>query len=106
MSVFDEAGANRLTVGIPILMYHEIAGHQETSSRLAVSPESFAAQLNHLHEVGFSTLTISKVASALVKDSVQLPERAVAITFDDGFADFHSNALPCYVSMASQPWSS
>jgi len=79
---------------VPILMYHEIAGRRDTASRLAVPPGSFAAQLKHLHDAGFSTLTLSALASALAGGPVQLPSRPVAITFDDGFADFHREALP------------
>ena len=84
----------RPRVDVPILMYHEIATRQDTSSRLAVSPASFAAQLAHLHEAGFTTLTVSGLASALAEDPARLPERPVLITFDDGFADFHREALP------------
>jgi len=85
---------SRPKVKVPILMYHEIAGRQDTASRLAVPPGSFAAQLEHLHEAGFTTLTVSALASALAGTPVQLPARPVAITFDDGFADFHREALP------------
>jgi peptidoglycan/xylan/chitin deacetylase (PgdA/CDA1 family) len=81
-------------VKVPILMYHEIATREDTTSRLAVSPSSFAAQLKHLHEAGFAALTVSGLVSALADDPARLPERSVAITFDDGFADFHRQALP------------
>jgi peptidoglycan/xylan/chitin deacetylase (PgdA/CDA1 family) len=81
-------------VKVPVLMYHEIATREDTTSRLAVSPSSFAAQLEHLHEAGFTTLTVSGLVSALAGDPARLPERPVAITFDDGFADFHRQALP------------
>jgi peptidoglycan/xylan/chitin deacetylase (PgdA/CDA1 family) len=81
-------------VDVPILMYHEIATRHDTSSRLAVAPDSFAAQLAHLHEAGFTTLTMSGLASILAEDPARLPERPVLITFDDGFADFHGEALP------------
>jgi peptidoglycan/xylan/chitin deacetylase (PgdA/CDA1 family) len=80
--------------GVPILMYHEIADRQDTTSRLAVSPASFAAQLAHLHEAGCTAMTVSGLVSALDGDLVRLPTRPVVITFDDGFADFHQEALP------------
>jgi len=86
--------ASRPKVEVPILMYHEIAGRQDTASRLAVPPGSFAAQLRHLHEAGFTALTVSGLASALAGAPARMPARPVVITFDDGFADFHREALP------------
>jgi peptidoglycan/xylan/chitin deacetylase (PgdA/CDA1 family) len=75
-------------------MYHEIADRQATASRLAVPLEAFAAQLAYLHEKGFTTISVAKLASALAGEPGRLPARPVVITFDDGFADFHGAALP------------
>jgi peptidoglycan/xylan/chitin deacetylase (PgdA/CDA1 family) len=84
---------NATRSAIPVLMYHEIATRSQTASRLAVSPAAFAAQLAHLHAAGFSTLTAADLMTALA-EGTELPERPVVITFDDGFADFHAQALP------------
>jgi peptidoglycan/xylan/chitin deacetylase (PgdA/CDA1 family) len=94
MSRVEATAASRPKVRVPILMYHEIATREDTTSHLAVSPTSFAAQLKYLYEAGFSTLTVSGLVSALSGDPARLPERPVVITFDDGFADFHRQALP------------
>ena len=79
---------------VPVLMYHEIATATDTASRLAVPPGLFAAQLRYLHDQGFTTLTAGVAAAALAGGSHRLPTRSIVLTFDDGFADFHREALP------------
>src|SRR5260370_908307 len=79
---------------VRVLMYHQIAGGEETSSRLAVPPEAFAAQLAYLNAAGFTTVTASALAAAVSGDAGRMPVRPVVLTFDDGFADFHQVALP------------
>jgi peptidoglycan/xylan/chitin deacetylase (PgdA/CDA1 family) len=79
---------------VPVLMYHEIAPASETASRLAVSPAAFAEQLAYLSGAGFRTVTAGGLAEAAAGGRDRLPGRAVVLTFDDGFADFHRRALP------------
>jgi peptidoglycan/xylan/chitin deacetylase (PgdA/CDA1 family) len=75
-------------------MYHEIATPSETKSHLAVSPEQFATQVQYLHDAGYQTLTFTEAAAALAAGQGQVPARSVVLTFDDGYADFHRQALP------------
>lgn len=79
---------------VPILMYHEIADPADTDSQLAVPPSAFARQLGYLHDEGFQTVSAGTLAEIMNGGAGRLPDRAVVLTFDDGFADFHGQALP------------
>jgi peptidoglycan/xylan/chitin deacetylase (PgdA/CDA1 family) len=72
-----------------ILTYHAV---EDGPGPLCVSPASFRAQLDCLAELGAVTLTVSQLAAAL-RDRA-LPDRAVAITFDDGCASAVRAAAP------------
>jgi peptidoglycan/xylan/chitin deacetylase (PgdA/CDA1 family) len=75
-------------------MYHEIAEPADTTSHLAVSPAVFAEQLAYLHEEQFKTITVAELSAALMGGMEKFPERPVVLTFDDGYEDFHSQAMP------------
>ena len=82
------------TTRLPILMYHSVATSPAAATRrLAVRPAEFAAQLALLQAEGMTTLPFADVAAALHEDR-PLPPRTVALTFDDGYADFHEVAFP------------
>lgn len=57
-----------------------------------MEPELFARHLDTIVELGVPVLTVAELATALRED--RLPERAVAITFDDGFASVATVAAP------------
>lgn len=78
---------------VPILMYHSISDRPNAATAaLAVRTGDFAEQLAYLSDSGFTPLTATELAGALNKNRV--PPKPIVITFDDGYADFHRNALP------------
>lgn len=79
---------------VPVLMYHEIADPAGSRSRLAVSPDAFAAQLDLLADAGFKTMTAGAASRVLMGGDGELPERPIVLTFDDGYEDFHIRAMP------------
>jgi peptidoglycan/xylan/chitin deacetylase (PgdA/CDA1 family) len=75
-----------------ILIYHRVAPGP-SDGRYTVSSSDFAQQMQHLAHGGYHVAGLGDVVRAL-KGDVPLPDRSVAITFDDGFVDTHANATP------------
>lgn len=79
---------------LPIVMYHRIAddGPADLTS-WRVSPEQFEAQMAHLHERGYYSVTLDQWRAARGRQR-QLRGRPILITFDDGYQDFADAAWP------------
>jgi len=72
-----------------ILTYHSIS---EGNSPLKVSPSLFTEQMEWL-KTNVRVVHLGEIVAALAGRR-PLPERAVVLTFDDGFRDFYSAAAP------------
>ena len=79
---------------VPVLMYHEIADVAATQDPFAVSPDVFAEQLAYLRDAGFNPVTAGALSAILANGASDLPERPVVLTFDDGYGDFYTRAMP------------
>jgi peptidoglycan/xylan/chitin deacetylase (PgdA/CDA1 family) len=84
-------------VHVPILMYHyisELPADADVYRRdLTVTPDRFATQLAHLRDQGYETVTLADIYATLTTGK-PLPARPIVLTFDDGYKDAYTNALP------------
>jgi peptidoglycan/xylan/chitin deacetylase (PgdA/CDA1 family) len=81
-------------VRIPILMYHSVSERPPAAAAaLAVRPAAFADQMAQLADRGFTPVTLAEATSLLRAPTSPVARRPVVITFDDGYADFHEEAL-------------
>ncbi len=69
---------------VNVLMYHSIA---DGAGPTSIPPAVFASQMAALARSECEVVTLGQVAAWLAGTG-SIPDRAVAITFDDGFADF------------------
>ncbi len=78
---------------VPILVYHSVSDDPPPYIRdFTVSSRTFARQLDLIEAAGLTALTVSQFA--IMAREGCLPERPVLITFDDGWADTLTAALP------------
>lgn len=76
-----------------ILCYHGVSRYDEHEwSDLYISAETFLRRMDMLREARCNILSLSEAAARLREGA--LPDRAVVLTFDDGFHDFFSVAFP------------
>lgn len=85
------------TLHVPILMYHYISEPPADADiyrvDLSVSPENFREQMTYLAENGYTPIDLYQL-SAAVTSQMDLPEKPVLLTFDDGYLDNYENAFP------------
>lgn len=82
---------------VPILMYHYIRAVDQASDplgyELSVEPGLFEQQIAWLDAQGYTSIRMDTLAGCL-RGAATCPPQAVALTFDDGYEDAFTNALP------------
>lgn len=79
---------------IAILMYHMVCETENAKEkRYCCHPYAFKQQMAHLKKVGYQVIGLDDLINS-IKKGTTLPEKSIAITFDDGFADNYDNAFP------------
>lgn len=74
-----------------VLQYHHISN--DTPPSTSTAPERFAMHLDYLAREGFEVVPLQQLVDALEQGG-PLPDKAVAITFDDGYRSVYDTAWP------------
>jgi len=85
---------------VPIFMYHHVS-NQPVSNYLdyglTVTSTNFNAQLDWLQRQGYHSITQTELFDSLYYGKV-LPAHPMILTFDDGYEDVYTNALPALLA--------
>ncbi len=73
------------------LLYHHVAA--DTPFSTSITPEDFRSHLEYLRDNEFNVIALDVMVEAL-RNGEELPDRAVAITFDDGYSSIFETAFP------------
>lgn len=84
-------------LSVPILMYHHVGplpGDADALRRdLTVSVEDFETQVAWLSQAGYVTVSLADIYQA-TQGKLSLPPKSMVFTFDDGYADVFTFAMP------------
>lgn len=93
-------GFSRLRGGLRpaavILLYHRIADLPENPNSLAVATKHFAEHMKHIRR-SCHPMRLLDLVVAMQRNSI--PKRSVVVTFDDGYVDNLTQALPILTSL-------
>jgi len=83
-----------LPAKLTVISYHEIADQKDSLvPDIAVSPTNFVRQMDWLKNHGYQFVSVSDVLEDH-EGKKPLPEKAVLITFDDGYQSVYTHAFP------------
>jgi peptidoglycan/xylan/chitin deacetylase (PgdA/CDA1 family) len=77
---------------VPIMMYHQVTANPDKRSD-TVSPQLFRSQMKYLKDHGFRVLTLAELVEG-IKARRSFPFNSIVITFDDGYENNFTDALP------------
>jgi peptidoglycan/xylan/chitin deacetylase (PgdA/CDA1 family) len=74
-----------------VLIYHHVSNTMPAST--SISPERFVAHMDYLARNNYKIVPLTELAEK-IKRGETLPDKTIAITFDDSYADVYTSAYP------------
>lgn len=74
-----------------ILQYHHVS--DDTPASTSISPQQFSVHMQYLADNSYRVVALSEIINSIKKQQ-PIPDKTVAITFDDAYIDIVDNAKP------------
>ncbi len=78
-------------VKVPVIMYHSVS--RGSPGKYVIPPETLEEDIIYLKNAGYETVFVSDIVDYVLGKSA-LPEKPIALTFDDGHYNFLSQVVP------------
>ena len=92
--IFAQTGKGPAWTGdFLVLCYHDVADAANDPDGMTISANTLLQHFSWLKEKGYKAISIDDLLAAKRKERT-LPDRAVLITFDDGYTSFYNRVLP------------
>ena len=80
----------------PILMYHMVSEPESPQEeRYACPPKTLHRHMQYLRAKKYNIVNLDTIIEHLDK-KIEIPEKTIAVTLDDGFSDNYENAFPIF----------
>ncbi len=83
-----------------VLLYHRVTDYETDPQLLCVTPQNFDRQINYLRS-NYNLLTVEEFYS-IISSNKKFPRKSVLLTFDDGYVDNLTYALPILEKHSAQ----
>lgn len=85
----DESGMG--AVSAVILVYHHVA--TDTPPSTTIAPDTFRGHMDYLRDNDFTVIGLDQLIAS-VQQGTELPDKAIVISFDDGYESIYTTAFP------------
>jgi peptidoglycan/xylan/chitin deacetylase (PgdA/CDA1 family) len=92
LEAYSSARKGLTKSNVAILIYHRVCPKKDEWSLESLSPESFEKQMKYFAQ-NYEILSLDQLVES-IKAGKSFPEKAVVITFDDGYKDNYLYAYP------------
>ena len=97
-SISAYTGPDAAHQNVPILVYHSfgpmvLKRESKMQSHYRITAQDFDAQMKYLQDNSYHPITFQELVDSF-KNNTPLPEKAVVLTFDDGWKSQYQYALP------------